>query len=240
MTRSKADGGFGFKELQAFNLALLGKMAARVMAEPTALWVRVLRGIYFPQSDFLGAVKGGHPSWAWTSLLAGRDAVRAGTVWAVGDGRTIRPFSDAWLSGGPIIRLGQQPITAHQATMLLENWIDPQSRSWNEAAVREAVSKVEAIQILQVPIPLNPRPDALRWPFERQGRVTARSAYHYIHQQREGEVGRAQGPQVGQQHQQNVWEAIWGSKLLPKIKVFAWKLCSRALAIGDELAKRGM
>lgn len=46
--------------------------------------------------------------------------------------------------------------------------------------------------------------------------------------------------QDGQLHQQNVWEAIWSSKLPPKIKVFAWKLCSRALAVGEELARRGM
>lgn len=172
--------------------------------------------------------------------MVGRDAVASGTVWVVGDGRSIRPFSDAWLTGEPNRRLGQQPITENQVGLLLEEWIDPEARSWNEAAVREAVSEVEARQILQVPIPLIQRPDALRWPFERQGRVTARSAYHFIRQQRGGGEDHMLRLQDGQLHQQNVWEAIWSSKLPPKIKVFAWKLCSRALAVGEELARRGM
>lgn len=62
MTISKKDGGFGFKELQTFNAALLTNMVARVLHKLNALWVQVLKVIYFPHSDFMQATKGSRAS----------------------------------------------------------------------------------------------------------------------------------------------------------------------------------
>lgn len=45
MTRYKEVGGLGLRELHSFNKALPTKMAARVLDEPTSIWVRVLKGI---------------------------------------------------------------------------------------------------------------------------------------------------------------------------------------------------
>lgn len=59
MTRSKASGGFGFRELNVFNSAMLATMAGRVLSEPNNLWVQVIKGLYFPSSHCLHAVKGG-------------------------------------------------------------------------------------------------------------------------------------------------------------------------------------
>lgn len=95
MTRSKSERGFGFRELEYFNIALLGKMSSRIMSEPNSLWVKVLKGLYFLTSNFLQVVKGSKLSWAWTSMLLGRNAVKNGVVWVIGDGRSIRPFTGA-------------------------------------------------------------------------------------------------------------------------------------------------
>lgn len=85
MTMSKSEGGIGFRELEAFNLALLGKTVSRLMTEPNSQ-VRVIKGLYFPSSDFLQAAKGSRPSWAWRSMLSGRNVVQNGAVWATGMG----------------------------------------------------------------------------------------------------------------------------------------------------------
>lgn len=39
LTTSKSSGGLGFRELDTFNKALLTKMEARIMEEPSAMWV---------------------------------------------------------------------------------------------------------------------------------------------------------------------------------------------------------
>lgn len=47
LARTKEEGGLGFRELETFNIALLTKMADRENKEPDALWVKVLKGLYY-------------------------------------------------------------------------------------------------------------------------------------------------------------------------------------------------
>lgn len=42
------------------------------MTNPEALWARVIKGIYFPDSHFLEVKKGSKASWCWISLLEGQ------------------------------------------------------------------------------------------------------------------------------------------------------------------------
>lgn len=69
LAESKFEGGLGFKDLLAFNLSLLGKMAWRLLQQPNALRIKFLKRIYFRNSDFLLAQRGGWVSWLWQSLL---------------------------------------------------------------------------------------------------------------------------------------------------------------------------
>ncbi|KAI5328745.1 hypothetical protein L3X38_028142 [Prunus dulcis] len=59
---SKIEGGMGFRSLQEFNLAFLAKQRWRIPDKPNSLWVRVLKGRYFPNGDFRDAVKGSRAS----------------------------------------------------------------------------------------------------------------------------------------------------------------------------------
>lgn len=76
MTESKNEGGFGFRDLQAFNSALLASMAAHLFEDPSSLWAQVMKGLYFPSCNFMQASKGGRSSWGWSSLLHGRDVMQ--------------------------------------------------------------------------------------------------------------------------------------------------------------------
>ena len=55
MTMTKSMGGMGFKDLKVFNTALLGKQAWRMISEPEALWVKIIKGIYFHDKSVLDA-----------------------------------------------------------------------------------------------------------------------------------------------------------------------------------------
>ncbi|KAL0433785.1 UNVERIFIED_CONTAM: putative mitochondrial protein [Sesamum latifolium] len=61
MCRSVGEGGMGFRNLRAFNIALLAKQGWRVMTKPTSLLSRVLRAKYFPHCSFWEAPVGSHP-----------------------------------------------------------------------------------------------------------------------------------------------------------------------------------
>ena len=51
-------GDLGFRDLKTFNLALLAKQGWRLQTNTSSLVYRVLKEMYFPNSDFLGAKLG--------------------------------------------------------------------------------------------------------------------------------------------------------------------------------------
>lgn len=116
MTKSKREGGFDFRDLKSFNSARLAKMAAMMIEESDALWVRLLKGLYFSATNFLHAGKGSKTSWGCSSLLAGQDILQNEGMWLLGDGRTItiRAFTEPWIPSRRGQRIGTHPITETQ------------------------------------------------------------------------------------------------------------------------------
>ena len=76
---SKTRGGMGFKDIHAFNLAMLAKQAWRLIHNNGSLFYRVYKERYFPSTSFLDAELGNNPSFVWRSLLAARDIIYAGS-----------------------------------------------------------------------------------------------------------------------------------------------------------------
>jgi len=89
MKTRKDEGGLRFKDLTKFNKAMLGKQAWRLSQSPSALWNRIVKGVYFPNGDMWKARKGQRPSWGWQSILIGREAIEVEVEWRVGDGKLI-------------------------------------------------------------------------------------------------------------------------------------------------------
>ena len=56
----KANGGMGFRNLRAFNLALLEKQGWRLQQESNSLFYKVFKSKYFPDTDFVNAKLGRH------------------------------------------------------------------------------------------------------------------------------------------------------------------------------------
>ncbi|BFG31061.1 hypothetical protein CerSpe_173350 [Prunus speciosa] len=96
---SKQSGGMGFRDLHEFNLALIAKQCWRLITEPDSLWAKTLKGLYFPNENFLQARKGSRASWAWASLPQGRDILLQGAHWQVLDGSQVRLWVDYWIPG---------------------------------------------------------------------------------------------------------------------------------------------
>lgn len=81
----------GFQNYRAFNEAMLACHGWRLIMNPQTFWASYLKGIYFPNSSFLQASRGSHASWAWLSLLHGRNLFPKGLRWLVKKGRSNDP-----------------------------------------------------------------------------------------------------------------------------------------------------
>ncbi|XP_019200193.1 PREDICTED: uncharacterized protein LOC109193819 [Ipomoea nil] len=91
----KKYGGFGFKDLRAFNLAMLGKQAWRFLTAPESLAARVYKARYFPKSTFYEASLGNCPSYCWRSIMATHGLICGGVRRRIGNG-LINPDTGSW------------------------------------------------------------------------------------------------------------------------------------------------
>ena len=105
MCISKAYGGMGFRNLRAFNQAMLAKQVWRILSNPTSLVTRVLKSKYFPMSDVLNAKLGSLPSYSWRSIHSSLEVIKNGSQWRVGNGKLIHIWDDRWLPTHPLTRL---------------------------------------------------------------------------------------------------------------------------------------
>ena len=94
MCRLKSLGGMGFQELQKFNDAILGKQVWRLLQNQNSLFFKFFKTKIFPHGTIFDA-KENKGSFAWKSILKGRDVIRQGLKWRIGNGSKVRIFSNA-------------------------------------------------------------------------------------------------------------------------------------------------
>ena len=76
MCDSKSNGGMGFKELALSNEALLVKQIWRLLHNKNSLFYRVFKSRFFPNCSVMEAKEGHGGSYAWKSILKGREVIR--------------------------------------------------------------------------------------------------------------------------------------------------------------------
>jgi hypothetical protein len=97
MCESKSRGGMGFHDNEDFNQALLAKQAWRLVTNPDSLCARVLKARYFSDGMFWMAGRPKRSSYTWKSILHGRDLLKEGVVWRIGDGETVDVWEHNWI-----------------------------------------------------------------------------------------------------------------------------------------------
>ena len=75
---SKKDGGMGFRDLRAFNLAMLAKQRWRLLHDSNYLVYQCFKARYFPRSHFLEAKESLNCSFVWKSIMAALPTLKFG------------------------------------------------------------------------------------------------------------------------------------------------------------------
>ncbi|XP_030970155.1 putative receptor-like protein kinase At3g47110 [Quercus lobata] len=135
MCKSKLHGGMGFRNLEAFNLAMLAKQGWRMLSNPSSLVARVFKARYFPHDEILNSKKGNNPSYAWRSIHINLDVLRKETRWRVGNGRRIHIWEDKWLPTPTTYKVTSPPTDFEDFPMVV-SLIDLDTRWWKADTVR--------------------------------------------------------------------------------------------------------
>ena len=153
-----------FKDLTTFNEAMLAKLVWRLLNDENSLFHRVFKARFFPRGSFLEAKDSPSASYAWRSILVGREVISKGALWRVGDGKQIKIWSDNWLPTRHNPRIST-PMIFGQEHSCVEVLIDPVQRKWKEEVVDHVFERAEAEIIKSIPLSFTSQPDALVWPF---------------------------------------------------------------------------
>ncbi|KAL3846296.1 hypothetical protein ACJIZ3_003699 [Penstemon smallii] len=232
---SKMEGGLGFRDLEAFNLALLAKQGWRIIQKPESLLSRILKARYFKSCDFMQANLGSNPSFTWRSILEARPILERGMRWRVGNGLKIRIWGCRWLPR-PNTFMVSSPRNTLPFDSKVNLLIDPNLGDWNQELIEEIFWPEEVELILKIPLGSLQNEDTQIWHYTSTGQFSVRSAYHLaLRTKRELESG-ADSSMSSASEQRWIW--LWRERIPNKIKIFMWRAMKNLIPVAAILLQR--
>jgi hypothetical protein len=111
------------------NMMTSTKQAWRLLITPYSLCAKVLRARYYKKGSVMYAKCPKRASYTWRSILHGRDLLKEGLIWRVGDGESIEIWKDNWIPRSCLQRpLGHKPDVNVQKVKEL---LMPDGNGWN-------------------------------------------------------------------------------------------------------------
>ncbi|XP_024157591.1 uncharacterized protein LOC112165325 [Rosa chinensis] len=232
----KEDGGLGFRDLRAFNQAMLAKTVWRIFWGQNSLVSALLQAKYFPGTCFLNASLGRTPSAIWRGLMWGKQVIDMGTRWRIGDGRRVSVLADKWLPC-PVSFKVVSPIPL--TTLTMQHKVESlftETGAWNVPLIQSWFLSHEAEMILGMPLGLRNVPDKLVWHFSKNGSYNVKSGYWVARDMMLRQRGDTAGSSTNEC--KKVWEKIWGVHAPHKIKVFMWRAMKGFLPCAANLKQK--
>ncbi|PRQ21155.1 putative RNA-directed DNA polymerase [Rosa chinensis] len=229
LCRSKEEGGMGFRDLHAHNLALLAKQGWRLIRYPGSLVSRLFKARYFPHSSFLNATTPTHSSSCWRGIFVAKSVLQAGLRWQVGNGTSIRIWDDPWIPRPNLfrsIRYGPSPLVLVSDLMV--------DGHWNKELIFENFHADEALLICSIPLSRSIVPDRLIWHFDMKGLFTTKIAYKIAFASLHPVLTSGSSSNSNPSH----WKFIWAAPIPGKVKVHVWKVCASILPTASQLRSR--
>jgi ribonuclease HI len=222
---AKGEGGLGFRDFKAFNMAMVAKQGWKIMTRTDTLVAKIFKARYFPHSSFLEANLGSNPSYVWRNLWKSCNVIKLGCRWNIGDGSKIKVMDDPWLRGKERGWINApQPHGVYN--LYVNNLMLEGVKQWDTYKVSNLFTHDAAIEILAVPLLREVQEDRLVWREEHNGEYTVKSGYRLLMQEKE--EGRRRGI-LGD------WKSLWKIRAPPKAKHLLWRICRDCLPTRTQL-----
>lgn len=217
-------GGLGLKRLHEFNQAIFMKINWGLITAPDALWVRVLRHKYGCGDDSMPAVsRRPSESSIWNGVRNTWEAFSRGLRWQIGNGRTIRIWTDRWLTSGlSLEEVAVQAIPEVFLSWVLADLYQGNGR-WDISCIIEFIPNVVYQEVItSLPASLTVDPDVPMWGRTAHGQFTTSSAYELL---TEDLVVPTVDP---------LWRLLWRWKGAPRVRFFIWEVVQGGLMVNEK------
>ena len=232
LTKSKLEGGLGFRDLALFNDSLLAKQAWRLLHDEGTLFYRIFKARFFPNCSFMEAKELATSSYAWKSILKGREVIQMGARFRVGNGKNIKIWQHYWL---PIKHppLVSSPIIESMEDATVDCLIDNNTGKWDAEMLKGVLILAEAELVQRIPLPRCQTEDTLYWPFTADGQYNCKSGYKFLKDLEENSEDGSHS-----EVDKNLWKNIWSLHVPNKYNNLLWRACRNALPSKQNLFRR--
>ena len=218
----------GFKKLHEFNLALLGKQGRRPVNDSESLVVRIFKGKYYHDVEFLQAKLGSSPSYVWHSIFQAQELAKNRLNIRVGDGATVFAFNNPWLPSD-VSYIATHP-NEEVKDITVQSLMNVDSKSWDEDILRKLFSIDVVRTILSIPLSSRRVGNQWVWKYERKGSYSVKSGYRVL------TANNVNGLIRGVH--ENVWKYLWALTAPPKVKNFLWRACTDCIPTRSALMSK--
>jgi hypothetical protein len=221
----------GFRDFEGFNQDLLAKKAWRIVTNPNSLCSRVLKARYFKDGNFLEARCPKRASYTWKSILHGRELLKEGLVWQIGDGKKVNVWTD---KGIP--RSSAHHLLGHRPDVVVEKVSElllPEGVGWDVDKLNNLFSQADVEDIKKIHVGQAGTVDYLAWNYTKNWNFSVKSAYHLRNQVIKAKEGAPASSNLCDEHKG--WLALWAAEVPGKTNIHVWRLARNGLAVGDEL-----
>uniref|UniRef100_A0A1J3D6G7 Reverse transcriptase domain-containing protein n=1 Tax=Noccaea caerulescens TaxID=107243 RepID=A0A1J3D6G7_NOCCA len=241
MCKSKKQGGLGFRDIKAFNLALLGKQLWRMMTHKDTLMARIFKARYFNRSTPLNAELGSRPSYAWRSIHAAQGLIRKGSRRTIGNGDEVLIWEDQWLDRKPSRPIRAANWAPNQVRPVINSiskvgdLLCNNGREWNDDLLSSIFREEDRLLLEEIrPGGLNSE-DSYSWDYTRTGHYSVKSGYWvYLNVPDFKDKPR----EVSQPSLDHLFQLAWKTDTSPKIHHFLWKCLSNCISVAATLKQR--
>ncbi|GJN37087.1 hypothetical protein PR202_gb26009 [Eleusine coracana subsp. coracana] len=236
LTKAKGNGGMGFREMKLFNQALLGKQGWRLVTNPDSLCSKVLKGKYYPNSDFLSATRRKRSTVTWRAILHGRDILSSGMIKRIGSGVSVDVWNDHWIPSNVSMKPIGRLDTASANTVA--DLIKQREREWDVDKLKENFTPLDIDGILKIKLSNNLMEDIRAWAYEKNGVYSVRSAYRLLKDMQIAEKDYAENSPASSEGPGQWWKHLWKMKVPPKVRIFWWRAIHEFLPAKSILSQR--
>ncbi|KAJ4783220.1 RNA-directed DNA polymerase (reverse transcriptase)-related family protein [Rhynchospora pubera] len=224
------DGGLGVKNLHKFGEALFLKNVRALMGQHDKIWVDICRAKYFPRVGFWGATNTRGASQLWREVVKFRAELKDDVCWHISNGMKAKAVSQPWYQGWQV----QSGAPSTDIMLTVGGLVDTQTNQWKEDQLVRLFGLQCAVQIqntIQIPDQNSDLNDTLIWKKTKEGRYSVKHGYAW----RMERESYTEYVGVNESH----WIKIDRIKnIVPKVKLFLWRLLSGTLTIAQNLNKR--